>query len=76
MASHKSFTRNAGIIKGDLMPFFHDLFNGQLQLFYLNFGMITLFPKKEEAVRIEQFIQVCLINASFNFFLQKLDRTI
>ena len=34
-------------IKGDLMPMFHDLFNGHLQLFKLNFGTITLLPKKE-----------------------------
>lgn len=34
------------IIKGDLMPTFHDLFNGHLQLFKLNFGTITLLPKK------------------------------
>lgn len=43
------------IIKGDLLPMFQDLFNGQLQLFHLNFGTITLLPKKEGAVRIEQF---------------------
>ena len=41
------------IIKGDLLPMFHDLFAGQLQLFHLNFGTITLLPKKTEAVRIE-----------------------
>ena len=34
------------IIKGDLLPMFHYLFSGQLQLFHLNFGTITLLPKK------------------------------
>ena len=34
------------IIKGDLLPMFQDLFLGQLQLFHLNFGIITLLPKK------------------------------
>lgn len=43
------------IIKGDLMLMFHEFFNGHLQLFHLNFGTITLLPKKEEAVCIEQF---------------------
>ena len=43
------------IIKGDLLPMFHDLLSGQLQLFHLNFGTITLLPKKTDAVRIEQF---------------------
>ena len=55
------------IIKGDLMPMFHDLFSGQLQLFQLNFGTITLLPKKTEAVRIEQFRPICLLNVSFKF---------
>ena len=53
------------IIKGDLLPMFHDLFSGQLQLFHLNFGTITLLPKKTDAVRIEQFRPICLLNVSF-----------
>ena len=47
---------------------FHDLFSGQLQLFQLNFGTITLLPKKIEAVRIEQFRPICLLNVSFKNF--------
>ena len=38
------------IIKGDLLPMFHDLFSGHLQLFHLNFGTIMLLPKKTEVV--------------------------
>ena len=56
------------IIKGDLLPLFHDLFAGQLHLFQLNFGTITLLPKKAEAVRIEQFRPICLLNISFKIF--------
>ncbi|XP_073358207.1 uncharacterized protein [Aegilops tauschii subsp. strangulata] len=56
------------IIKGDLLPLFHDLFAGQLHLFQLNFGTITLLPKKAEAVRIEQFRPICLLNVSFKIF--------
>ena len=56
------------IIKGDLMPMFHDLFSGHLQLFQLNFGTITLLPKKTDAVRIEQFRPICLLNVSFKIF--------
>ena len=56
------------IIKGDLLPMFHDLFSGQLQLFHLNFGTITLLPKKTDAVRIEQFRPICLLNVSFKIF--------
>ena len=56
------------IIKGDLLSLFHDLFSGQLHLFQLNFGTITLLPKKTEAVRIEQFTPICLLNVSLKKF--------
>ena len=56
------------IIKGDLLPLFNDLFSGQLQLFQLNFGTITLLPKKTEVVRIEQLRPICLLNVSFKIF--------
>ena len=56
------------IIKNDLMPMFHDLFEGHLNLFHLNFGTTTLLPKKVEAVRIEQFRPICLLNISFKIF--------
>lgn len=46
----------------------HDLFKGYLKLFHLNFGTITLLPKKEGAICIKQFIPICLLNVSFNFF--------
>ena len=47
---------------------FNDLFNGHLQLFKLNFGTITLLPKKAEVIRIEQFRPICLLNVSFKIF--------
>ena len=56
------------IVIDDLMPMFHDFFNGHLQLFHLNFGTIMLLPKKEEAIRIEQFRPICLLNVSFRIF--------
>uniref|UniRef100_A0A8I6XZE3 Reverse transcriptase domain-containing protein n=1 Tax=Hordeum vulgare subsp. vulgare TaxID=112509 RepID=A0A8I6XZE3_HORVV len=62
------YKRCWNIIKGDLLPMFQDLFDGNLQLFHLNFGTITLLPKKEGAVRIEQFRPICLLNVSFKVF--------
>lgn len=56
------------VIKGDLMAMFHDLFNGRLQLFHLNFGTITSLPKKVDAMRIQQFRPICLLNVSFKIF--------
>ena len=56
------------IIKGDMMSMFHDLFDGHLNLFHLNFGTITLLPKRVEAICIEQFRPICLLNVSFKIF--------
>ena len=39
-----------------------------MELFHLNFGTITLLPKKNEAVQIEQFRPICLRNVSFKIF--------
>ena len=39
-----------------------------MQLFHLNYGTIALLPKKTEAVRIEQFRPICLLNVSFIIF--------
>ena len=52
------------IIKDELMPMFHYFFNEHIELFHLNFGMIRLLAKKEEAVCIKQFMPICLLNVS------------
>lgn len=39
-------------------------------LFRLNFGIITLLPKKEDAVRTEHFRPICLMNVSFRSFTE------
>jgi hypothetical protein len=55
-------------IKGDLMQMFHDLYTGDLSLFSLNFGVITLIPKVQEANVIQQYRSICLLNTSFKIF--------
>jgi hypothetical protein len=55
-------------IKDDLMAMFFQLQVGDLPLFKLNFGIITLLPKKEDASRIEQYRPICLLNVSFKIF--------
>jgi hypothetical protein len=47
------------------MELFVKLHNGELPFYMLNFGGITLFPKKEGATRIEQFRPICFLNLSF-----------
>jgi hypothetical protein len=53
------------IIKDDLMTLFTQLHMGQLPLYKLNFGVITLLPKKENAIQIQQYRPIFLLNVSF-----------
>ena len=55
-------------IKGDLMLMFHSLHKGDLPLFSLIFGIITLVPKVLEANQIQQYRPICLLNVSFKIF--------
>ena len=50
------------------MALFAQLKTGQLPLYKLNFGVITLLPKKENAVQIQQYRPICLLNVSFKIF--------
>jgi hypothetical protein len=56
------------LIKHDLMPLFHQLYSGVLPLYKLNFGIITLLPKKENAIQIQQYRPICLLNVSYKIF--------
>ncbi|WVZ51633.1 hypothetical protein U9M48_002757 [Paspalum notatum var. saurae] len=50
------------------MLMFRDLSKGDLPLFILNFGVITLSPKVQEANLIQQYRPICLLNVSFKIF--------
>jgi hypothetical protein len=51
-----------------LMALFSQLQKGELPLYKLNFGVITLLPKKENAMEIQQYRPICLLNVSFKIF--------
>ena len=69
MASQRSSTSIFGMSsKGDLMSMFQDLHQGDLPIFSLNFGVITLLPKTQEASKIQQYRPICLLNVSFKIF--------
>src|SRR5436190_22954054 len=55
-------------MKGDLLAMFHELYYGNLAIFSLNFGVITLIPKVQEANLIQQYKPICLLNVSFKIF--------
>ena len=50
------------------MAMFIQFQQGNLPLFRLNFGVITLLPKKENVVQIQQYGPICLLNVSFKIF--------
>nr|ABA98327.2 transposon protein, putative, CACTA, En/Spm sub-class [Oryza sativa Japonica Group] len=56
------------VIKHDLLTMFNEFHAGELPIFSLNFGVITLIPKVKEANRIQQYRPICLLNASFKIF--------
>jgi hypothetical protein len=55
-------------MKGDLMALFKDFQDGNLPLYHLNFRTIILLPKKEDAVHIQQYRPICLLNVIFKIF--------
>lgn len=56
------------IISADLLPKFEDLYKDDMSWFRLNFGIITLLPKKVVDFWIEKFRPIGLLNISFMFF--------
>jgi hypothetical protein len=44
------------------MEMFSSFHKGELPLFHLNFGTVILFPKKENAIQIQQYRPIYLLN--------------
>jgi hypothetical protein len=55
-------------IKVDSIDLFSDFHRGNLDLFRLNFAMLTLIPKVENAVDMKNFRPISLLNCSFEIF--------
>jgi hypothetical protein len=56
------------LIRADFMAMVKDWNEGNLDLFRLNFSLLTLIPKEPDAVTIQKFRPIALTNCSFNFF--------
>ena len=50
------------------MAIFRDFHKGKFDLFSLNFGVITLFPKLQEVKMIQHYRPICMLNVSFKIF--------
>jgi hypothetical protein len=55
-------------IRQDLMALFHEFCKGTLPLYSLNFETIILLTKCTEAITIQQYRPICLLNVSFKIF--------
>jgi hypothetical protein len=60
------------IIKDDLLELFEDWFNGRLDIYRLNFAMITLIPKEDDAKEMRKFRPTSLLNCVSKIFTKLL----
>lgn len=56
------------IIKSEIMSMMNDFFLGNLDIARLNYGVINLIPKVQEARNVKQFRPIRLLNVSFKIF--------
>ena len=56
------------IVKNNLIEMFDAWYEGELDLFRLNFAMITLIPKENDAKSMKKFRPISLINCCFKIF--------
>ena len=60
------------IIKTDIIELFSDFHKGGLDVCRLNYGVITLLPKVQDAVKIQQFRPICLLNCLYKWMTKTL----
>jgi hypothetical protein len=60
------------IIRLDLMEMFEDYFEGKLDLYRLNFALITIIPKEKDARTMSKFRPISLLYYSYKIFTRVL----
>lgn len=50
------------------MALFSEFYQGDLDIYRLNFAILTLIPKEKDATSMKKFRPISLLNCSFNFF--------
>jgi hypothetical protein len=63
------------IIKDDLMAVFHDFHQHKITLSSINYGVITLVPKGDDATVIQKFRPICLLQVLFKIVTKTLTIT-
>ena len=60
------------IIKDDVLDIFGEFHTGKLEVSRLNYGIITLLPKVQDAEKIQQFRPICLLNCLYKWITKVL----
>jgi hypothetical protein len=60
------------LVKKDIMDLFVDFSEGKLDIYRLNFAVITLVPKEAEATTMKKFRPISLLNCIFKIFTKVL----
>jgi hypothetical protein len=60
------------IIKEEVMDLVNEFWVHELDIDRLNYGVITLIPKTKEAVKIQQYRPICLLNVSYKIITKAL----
>jgi hypothetical protein len=55
-------------IQMDIVHLFNDFYVGNLKIERLNYGMVTLLPKVDNAADMKNFRPICLLNVLQNYF--------
>lgn len=55
------------------MDIFDELHQGGLNVSRLNYGIITLLPKVQEAEKIQQYRPICLLNCIYKLITKVLN---
>ena len=60
------------MIRGDIKEMLDRLYDGQLDLCRLNYGVIILLPKVKPATSVKQFRLICLLNVIYKIITKTL----
>jgi hypothetical protein len=58
------------VIAQDLINLFYALFEDKLDIFRLNFAMITLIPKESDASTMKKFRPISLLNYNLKIYVK------
>jgi hypothetical protein len=64
------------VVKGDLIEMFDDFHKGRLDLYRLNFALVTIIPKEKDARTMNKYRLISLLNCSYKIFTNVLTNRI